>query len=79
MSVTTASWPFGNRFLVKLAIGGAVVLLAAWLATPNLMRSRSSADEAGRWVASQQMYEGTRSQDLALHDAAPVSLSRTDI
>jgi len=77
MSVTTASWPFGNRFLVKLAIGGAVVLLAAWLATPNLMRSRSSADEAVRRVASQQMYEGTRSQDLALHDAAPVSLSKT--
>jgi len=77
MSVTTASWPFGNRFLVKLAIGGAVVLLAAWLATPNLMRSRSSADEAVRWAASQQMYEGTRFQDSALHDAGPVSLSKT--
>ena len=77
MSVTTASWPFGNRFLVKLAIGGAVVLLAAWLATPNLMRSRSSAEEAVRWAASQQMYEGTRFQDSALHDAGPVSLSKT--
>ena len=77
MSVTTASWPFANRFPVKLAIGGAVVLLVASLAIPNLMRSRIAANESARQTAFHQMYTGRRSESLALHDDTLMSLSQT--
>ncbi|HWX93531.1 MAG TPA: DUF4349 domain-containing protein [Terriglobales bacterium] len=77
MSVITASRPFGNRFPVKLAWGGAVVLLAACLATPNLMRTRMAADES-RQAAFRQMQAESRSENLAPHHATSVSLSNTD-
>lgn len=77
MSAISDSLKSAEKFVVPLAISGVVVLLAAALAIPNLLRSRTAADESRR-AALDHLYTSAHSESL-LTDAAPAALPTAGI
>jgi hypothetical protein len=70
MSAITEPLKSGNHFWKPLVIGSGIILLAASIAIPNLLRTRSAAGVP----ALEHMYASTRLENMALRDAAPMSL-----
>jgi uncharacterized protein DUF4349 len=52
-----------------------MILLAAGIGLPNLFRTRMAADQSATFRALDHMYASKRLENIALPDAAPVSLS----
>jgi hypothetical protein len=74
MSAITESMKSAQKPWAPLLVAGGVILLAAATAIPNLLRSRMAADESRRFPSLDHMYASARPENLALTDAAPVSL-----
>jgi len=70
MSAITEPLKSVNHLWKPLVIGSGIILLAASIAIPNLLRTRSAAGVP----ALEHMYASTRLENMALPDAAPVSL-----
>jgi Domain of unknown function (DUF4349) len=70
MSAITEPLKSVNNLWKPLVIGSGIILLAASIAIPNLLRTRSAAGVP----ALEHMYASTRLENMALRDAAPVSL-----
>jgi hypothetical protein len=68
MSVIAAPWRSANRLLLVFAVTSGVILLAAAVAIPNLLRSRQAANEAisARTAQSGEMRQYSYSQSNAL-------------
>jgi hypothetical protein len=69
---------FVDKRLASFAAAGAALLIAAAIASPNLLRSRMAVDESRR-VASQRLYASAQSTNPALGDSASVSLHKEAI
>ncbi len=85
MSAITDSLKSAEKLWVPLAISSVVILLAAAIAIPNLLRSRTAVDESIRRSLQHQveesarqsvdhLYAGVPAEKLALPNASPVSL-----
>src|SRR5438309_11887591 len=70
MSGITDSLKSVNHLWKPLVVGSGIILLAASIAIPNLLRTRSATGVP----ALEHMYASTRLENMALPDAAPVSL-----
>jgi hypothetical protein len=70
MSAITEPLKSVNHLWKPLVIGSGIILLAASVAIPNLLRTRSAAAVP----ALEHRYASTRLENMALPDAAPVSL-----
>ena len=70
MSAITEPLKSANNLWKPLVIGSGIILLAASIAIPNLLRTRSAAGVP----ALEHMYASTRLENMALPDASPVSL-----
>jgi chemotaxis protein histidine kinase CheA len=70
MSAITAPLKSVNNLWKPLVIGSGIILLAVSIAIPNQLRTRSAAGVP----ALEHMYASTRLENMALPDAAPVSL-----
>lgn len=73
MSAISQSLKSANKLLVPMVTIGTLILMAAALAIPNLLRSRIAADQSMR-AARAHSYESTRLGEVTLTDAAPVSV-----
>jgi hypothetical protein len=69
MSAIAEPLKSGNHLWKPLVIASGIILLAASIAIPNLLRTRSAAA-----VPALERYATTRLENMALPDAAPVSL-----
>ena len=70
MSAITEPLKSVNNLWKPLVIGSGIILLAASIAITNLLRTRSAAGVP----ALEHMYASSRLENMALPDAAPVSL-----
>jgi len=74
MSAISASWKSTQKYLIPLTVTSVAFLILAFMAAPNLLRSRLAADESARAANASRMYSLTRLQDSGLPGASPVSL-----
>jgi cell division protein FtsL len=75
MSAITASWKSAPRLVFPIVGVGAVILILAAIAIPNLLRARLAANESARVATAARMYEVTRPHESVLPGAPAVSLS----
>jgi hypothetical protein len=74
MAAITDSFKSAQKLWAPLVVVSGIIFLAAALAIPNLLRSRMATNEARRVSPFEHMYASTRPENLALTDAAPVSV-----
>lgn len=74
MSVITDSLKSGNQPWFLVAVLSGVVLLAAALAAPDLLRSRFAAPAVTQVPSTGHMYASTLLEKMTLNDSAPVSV-----
>jgi Domain of unknown function (DUF4349) len=75
MSAIAESLKSAQKHWAPIVVTAGIILFAAGIGLPNLLRSRMAADESARFPALDHFYASNRLQNMTLPDAAPVSLS----